>query len=173
MQRPWRSVLLCLSLTAAALSACVSQAGTPAATATEPAAATESVVEPTPVSTAAAASGEAAAQDYAALVAALEAAGATVEAAGEVQQPFFGPKGQLIKVDGADVQVFEYPEAGVVAHDADQVASDGSTVGTQVMMWMATPHFYKSGRLILLYVGDEATVTSLLTGALGPQFAGR
>ena len=61
----------------------------------------------------------------------------------------------------------------MVAHDADQVASDGSSIGGQVMMWMATPHFYKSGKLIVLYVGDEAAITTLLAGALGPQFAGR
>jgi hypothetical protein len=177
MKRRLIGPMLYLSLLAAVLSACGNQAvvtEVPEATTTVPPAATESVIEPTSAPEAEPSmAGEATAQDYAGLVSALEAAGATVEAAGEVQQPFFGPPGQVIKVNGADVQVFEYPEAEVVAHDADQVANDGSSIGTQVMMWMATPHFYKSGKLIVLYVGDDGTVISLLIRALGPQFAGR
>ena len=39
-------------------------------------------------------------------------------------------------------------------------------------MWMATPHFFKSGKLIVLYLGDDVAVMTLLTGLLGPQFAG-
>jgi hypothetical protein len=171
------TALLYLSLVATVLSACANRAkvaDTPEATATELSAATEISPEPTSApETEPGTAGEATAQDYAELVTALERAGATVEPAGEIQQPFFGPKGQLLKVNGADVQVFEYPEAEVVAHDAAQVAHDGSSIGTQVMMWVATPHFYKSGRLIVLYVGDDASVTALLTSALGPQFAGR
>ena len=177
MKRRLTTVLLCFTLLGMVLSACRNPAApvvAPAATSTAPPAATEGITETVPdPETEPAASGEAAVEDLAGLVAALEAAGATVEAAGEIQQPFFGPKGQVLKVNGADVQVFEYPEAAVVAHDANQVASDGSSIGTQVMMWMATPHFYKSGKLIVLYVGDEAAVTALLTSALGPQFAGR
>ena len=38
-------------------------------------------------------------------------------------------------------------------------------------MWMATPHFFKSGKLIVLYLGDDVEVMTLLTGLLGPQFA--
>ena len=177
MKRRLLSALLCLSLTAVVVSACASpaaRANAPEATATPPPAATESVAEPTSPPEATLVGARAGAvEDYAGLVEALRAAGATVEEAGEVEQPFFGPKAQIIKVDGADVQVFEYPEAEVVAHDADQVANDGSSVGTHVMMWMAAPHFYKNGKLIVLYVGDEAGVMSLLAGALGPQFAGR
>ena len=39
--------------------------------------------------------------------------------------------------------------------------------------WVATPHFYKTGKLIVLYVGDNMTVISTLETVLGPQFAGR
>jgi hypothetical protein len=42
-----------------------------------------------------------------------------------------------------------------------------------MMSWMATPHFYKTGRILVLYVGDDQKVIDVLTGALGPQFAGQ
>jgi hypothetical protein len=38
---------------------------------------------------------------------------------------------------------------------------------------VATPHFYKAGRLIVLYVGDSTGVTNVLEAELGQQFAGR
>lgn len=37
---------------------------------------------------------------------------------------------------------------------------------------MATPHFYRSGNVIALYVGDDAATLAALERALGPQFAG-
>ena len=45
--------------------------------------------------------------DQASLIAALEAAGATVEVSQPISQAFFGPEGTIIKVNGADVLVFD------------------------------------------------------------------
>ena len=56
--------------------------------------------------------------------------------------------------------------------EAELVASDGSSVGTSMMAWIATPHFYINGMLIVLYVGDSSETIGLLEDALGPQFAG-
>jgi hypothetical protein len=57
--------------------------------------------------------------------------------------------------------------------DAAQVAPDGGSIGTSMVTWVATPHFYKTGRILVLYVGDDQAILDLLEGALGPQFAGR
>ena len=40
-------------------------------------------------------------------------------------------------------------------------------------MWVAPPHFYKAGRIIILYIGENATVMDVLNSLLGVQFAGR
>lgn len=115
----------------------------------------------------------AAVEDLNSLSQALSAAGATVETGDAVQQAFFTVEGKILKVNGADVQVFEYESAELMEADAAQVSVDGGSVGTSMMMWMATPHFFKSGRVLVLYVGDDAAVFDLLKGALGEQFAGR
>lgn len=112
-------------------------------------------------------------EDYASLVEALRAAGATVEPADTVEQAFFSVTGQIIKVNGADMQVFEYEAAEAMEADASQVAPDGGSVGTSMVTWMATPHFFKSGRALVLYVGDDAAALELLASVLGEQFAGR
>ncbi len=111
--------------------------------------------------------------DYVSLIDALRAAGATVEPGDTVEQAFFSVTGQIIKVNSADVQVFEYESAELMEADAAQVAPDGGSVGTSMVMWMATPHFFKAGRVLVLYVGDDAAVLDLLKGVLGEQFAGR
>jgi len=112
-------------------------------------------------------------EDQATLVATLKAAGATVEAGESVTQDFFSPEGNVIKVNGADVQVFEYENTEAMENEASQVAPDGGSVGTSMMMWIDTPHFYKAGRIIALYIGSDKTVLGVLEQVLGPQFAGK
>lgn len=111
--------------------------------------------------------------DYASLVDTLRAAGGQVEAAGEITQPFFSGQGSVVKVDGGDVQVFEYPDAAAAAADAGTVSADGSAVGTSMVGWLAPPHFYLAEKIIVLYVGDAESVMSRLENAVGAQFAGR
>ena len=112
-------------------------------------------------------------EDTAGLRAALEAAGAAVETGDPISQAFFTPEGSIVKANGADVQVFEYESAEAMESEASQVAPAGGSVGTSMMMWVDTPHFYKAGRIIVLYIGSDQTILDLLEKAIGPQFAGR
>lgn len=112
-------------------------------------------------------------EGYVSLVDALRAAGAEVEPGEAVEQPFFSVTGQLIKVNAADVQVFEYETSEALEAEAALVAPDGGSVGTSMMMWMATPHFFKAGRVLVLYIGDDTAVLEILQSVLGEQFAGR
>lgn len=112
-------------------------------------------------------------EDYASLIDSLRGAGATVEPGDQIEQPFLTVTGQIIQVNGADVQVFEYETAEQLEAEASQVAPDGGSTGTTMITWMATPHFFKAGRVLVLYVGDDQAILELLKGALGAQFAGR
>jgi len=111
--------------------------------------------------------------DYASFIDNLRAAGVSVEPGGEVDQPFFSVNGRMIKVSGEDVQVFQYPNAMVRDAQAALVSPDGSTVGTTKLHWVGPPHFYKKGKLLVLYVGDNGKVLKALEAVLGRQFAGR
>ena len=114
----------------------------------------------------------AAVQDQASLVAALEAGGAVVEVGEPISQPFFSVEGSIIKVNGADVQVFEFENADEMELASSQIAPDGGSDATTMITWIDTPHFYKSGRIVALYIGSDEAVLSLLEKALGAQFAG-
>jgi hypothetical protein len=110
--------------------------------------------------------------DLDSLVNRLQANSVKVEVTGTVSQPFFTPRGRVIAVDGQDVQVFEYDSVADADAESDLVSLDGSSVGASIMAWIATPHFYQSGKLIALYVGDQSSTIDILEAVLGPQFAG-
>ena len=112
-------------------------------------------------------------KDKASFIAALTESGAEVEVNGEVEQSFFGVTGETIKVNGNDVQVYEYESKETMEADAAQVATDGGSVGTSMITWMATPHFFKNGQILALYIGEDAATVELLKATLGEQFAGR
>ena len=90
-----------------------------------------------------------------------------------ISQPFFVPDGQVISVDGHEVQVFEFCIEEDAQLAAGTISPDGSAIGTSMISWVKAPHFYNSGKLIVLYVGEEDAVLDVLEVVLGPKFAGR
>lgn len=110
--------------------------------------------------------------DYVSLLDSLRSGGATVEPAGEIEQPFFSVKVRLIKLNGSDVQVLEYDDSDDADAEAKKVSTDASWVGKHHVNWIAIPHFYKRGKLIVVYVGEKEAVLKTLETVAGPQFAG-
>jgi hypothetical protein len=107
------------------------------------------------------------------LMAALQAVDVPVELGEAIDQPFFSVPGQTLKVNGQDVQVFVYDTAEAMETEAAQISADASTIGTSMPTWMDAPHFYKMGRLLVLYVGQDPIVLEQLNRVFGSQFAGR
>ncbi len=118
------------------------------------------------------------ASDEAGLVDALRARGLAVEEAGPVEQPFLQVTGTVLLVSGgelampAELQVFTYPDATNAEADAAQIGPEGQPA-TMMISWIAPPHFFRQGPLLVLYLGDDPAILDLLTGLLGPQFAGQ
>ena len=112
-------------------------------------------------------------EDRASLLKALQAAGATVEVGDSITQDFFSPEGHTVKVNGVDLQVFEYETMEAMENEASQVSPDGGSIGTSMVTWIDSPHFYKDGRILVLYVGSDKTTLDLLEKVISPQFAGQ
>lgn len=110
--------------------------------------------------------------DNASLVEELRLMGNSVESLESIYQPFFTPQGQIIELNDEDIQVFEYSSEEEANKEAVQVSADGISVGTTMLTWIYTPHFYQSGKIIVLYIGNNSEVIDMLTELLGPQFAG-
>ena len=111
--------------------------------------------------------------DYPSLLKKLRALGAGAASVGDVEQPFFSIKGVMIQVHGKDVQIYQYAHAQAAEAEAAPISRDGMAVGTRKIFWVEPPHFYKAGRLVVLYVGNDDKVLKTLAAALGQQFAGQ
>jgi len=107
---------------------------------------------------------------YQELMEALTTTGAKVEPAGEIEQPLleeYGVSGKVIKVNGVDVQVFEFANEITRKIASSQISSDGSTIATMTIDWLDQPNFWAKGRLIVLYVGKDAAMLDLISSVMG------
>ena len=106
------------------------------------------------------------------LVSDLQARGAEIQLGDEIEQPFVSVKGQSMKVNGADVQVFEYADEAARQAESAKIPEDGYSFDTVMVNWIDQPHFWTDGRLIVLYVGSDPAIIDLLSQALGEPIAG-
>ena len=116
-------------------------------------------------------------RDHVSLVDNLRSRGLTVMPLESVAQPFLRGDGTVLGIGGAGIaptrlQSFQYESAQAAAADAATFGPDGSPTGVHVD-WLAPPHLYLKGRVLVIYVGADEAVTGLLTDVLGPQFSGR
>lgn len=106
----------------------------------------------------------------------LRAAGATVEMAGTIKHPFLAVPGEIMSVNGHDIEVFQYADANALANDTRMI-DPGGCIGTvgggMVDAWTAPPHFFKSENVMVIYLGSDANMLQLLTHVMGKQFAGK
>lgn len=101
------------------------------------------------------------------LVDGLREAGAQVEISGSVEQPFFPVSGQVLEVNGSQVQVFEFADQNGRRQVSDTISSSGDQIGTSLPSWIDQPNFWADGRLIVLYVGQNQSLIDLLSSVLG------
>jgi hypothetical protein len=101
------------------------------------------------------------------LMSALEERGASVQWAGTVNQSFFSVPGWLIRVNGQEVEVYEYVDQAARLSDAIKIAADGLRVADTAVEGPGQPTFWTGGNLIVLFLGDMTEVPELLSGILG------
>jgi hypothetical protein len=97
---------------------------------------------------------------------------------GEITQDFFNVKSRIIVINESNIEVFEYDTPEAMKVESKYVSPiDGSTFirpdKIVSVNWIDSPHFYKAGRIIVLYVGRNQTIISLLENILGKEFAPR
>lgn len=118
-------------------------------------------------------------RDHVSFIDHLRATGFGVAILGEAMQPFLrADEGTRLGISGGkleqpvEVQSYQYRDAKVAEADAQGITPAGNPRTMQID-WVGPPHFYRRERVIVLYVGTDAAALELLSGVLGPQFAGR
>jgi hypothetical protein len=120
--------------------------------------------------------------DYSSLLRTLyNTSGVSIRLGEERKEDFFSVKTRFIYVNENAVQVLEYDTPKAMETESKTISPDGSMIRFKTndntttvanLDYISLPHFYKSVRLIVLYVGEDKTITSLLETLLGKQFAG-
>jgi hypothetical protein len=86
-------------------------------------------------------------------------------------------RARRLVVNGENVYAFEYDSPQAAGRDAAGISPDASsiTAAGQACMpaWTGPPRFYRQDRLIVLYVGADQNVISVLDTVLGGAFAHR
>jgi hypothetical protein len=111
-----------------------------------------------------------------ALISALRAQGLSVTVGGMLPQqstPYFSTSARVVVANSATLQVFEYETTAAADRDAAKVSPGGTPIGNVQITWVSSPHFYKSGRVIVTYVGTDSDLLQALEKVLGSPFASR
>ncbi len=115
--------------------------------------------------------------DYASLIDKLREAGALIEPRGEVAPHLLSGQRREVSVNDSVVTVWEFDDDATADAEATNVSATGSAVSTATTFTLltltASPHWYKAGSLIVLYVGESEAVTDVLERVLGTPFAPR
>ena len=111
-------------------------------------------------------------RDHVSLVDTLRAQGLTVEPTGPISQPFFPMPGQALKVNEEKIQVFEFADSSAARSQSETISPDGLSIDQTIIQWINPPHFFSTGKIIVLYVGSDPALLGQLEVAMGKQIAG-
>jgi hypothetical protein len=129
-------------------------------------------------------------RDHVSFVDNLRARGLRAEPRDNMRFALLSIPGVVLAVSGSelreptDVISFAYDDTDlgrdasrVALEDAGRIAQDGLSArlpsGTVTTSYPGTPHLFRKERVIVLYVGDDPAMLSILRDLLGPQFAGQ
>ena len=110
--------------------------------------------------------------DYDSFIDALEKKGITAEVVEILEDSSFSVPTIVVSINGENLQVYEFPSATEAQNATLLVSEDGTEIGTSIIRWIDTPHFYTQGKIIVLYVGHTTETMNLLDSLLDKQFAG-
>ncbi|GKU28634.1 hypothetical protein [Clostridium folliculivorans] len=102
----------------------------------------------------------------------LEKAGIKIKAITKDSNTFLKGEATAININEEFVNVYEYKNSDQMAADVKTIRSDGAIVGNAFVDWVSIPHIYKSGSIIVLYVGENNEIKDMIQKSVGNQFAG-
>jgi hypothetical protein len=106
-------------------------------------------------------------------VATLQRTGLPIAFAGRSQADWFrvGFVGARYEVYNDLLIVYEWPNVTGAEAAAARISGGGFVIGGNDLNWPEIPHFYRRGRIIVLYLGRKVQILGLLSRTLGPPIA--
>lgn len=102
------------------------------------------------------------------LVTALQAEGFVAQHGGRFNNFLFERGGQLLLVNGQQVQVWEFATNEQADAAQDSILGDDSPLAR--LNFTAPPRFFQNGRMVVLFVATDPAILRTLTDILGDPF---
>lgn len=106
-------------------------------------------------------------QNFDQLVREAETYGLNASLVGPIQQPFFSQAGEIILINGQQVQVFQFPSANEQKQAVGQIPRKGTPVAGTPVVQTEPLRVWSGGKLIALYSGQNPQVISFLNAVFG------
>ena len=84
-----------------------------------------------------------------------------------ILHPFFRVPGQLVRVNGQDLQVFVYPDVNSRKSDSARISADGTMIAGEVVEWPATPRFASTGNVLAVMLTNDSRLGGRVERAIG------
>src|SRR5215210_101166 len=84
-----------------------------------------------------------------------------------VLHPFFAVPGQVVRVNGNDLQVFVYPDATSRKSDSARISADGRLIAGEVVNWPVPPRFVSSGNVLSVLLSSDNQLGGRVDRAVG------
>lgn len=69
------------------------------------------------------------------------------------------------------IEIYEYKNHIELENFARTISSDGNQIGLNFISWISKPHFFKSGNIIVEYVGENSNIIRDIEKIMGKPFA--
>jgi hypothetical protein len=97
--------------------------------------------------------------------------GAMVEFVEKGTDPNLDGKGESLKIGSDEVLVFEYPSPAAMNANVAKIGPDATMDLGRLKPWPVPAKLFRKGRMIVVYVGDNAQIVEPLKAYLGEPFA--
>jgi penicillin-binding protein 2 len=84
-----------------------------------------------------------------------------------ILHPFFRVPGQVVRVNGQDLQVFVYPDATSRKSDSARISADGRLIAGEVVNWPVSPRFVSSGNVLSVLLSSDTRLAGRVDRAIG------
>ena len=76
-----------------------------------------------------------------------------------------------ITANGNMIAIYEYSSHAELEKFARTISSDGYQIGLSFVSWISKPHFFKSGNIIVEYIGENSNIIKDIKSIMGKPFA--
>jgi penicillin-binding protein 2 len=84
-----------------------------------------------------------------------------------VLHPFFRTPGQIVHVNGQDLQVFVYPTSTARKSDSARISSDGKLIAGEDVDWPEAPQFASNGNVLTVLLSADTRLGTRVSRAIG------